>query len=456
MNLIAPNTLVVVGDGLPELAVALDFASVGVPVTVIADRAATGSEFTGPQSDPSGKLAAWIDEVAAPLPGSDSPSCLASRRDPLPLWVRNDARWVMVPSDSVFGIPSSPLSVEVSDALGGAAAFRAYLDRLKPVLTIGKTQYIGDLVRNRVGQKVLDTFVEPQVQYLFGEPSTAVEVIDLAPGLNEAETRAGSLSGAALAYLDRYPALAAGTEPDVGWAAFTELLKKRLDHYGVQWLSPEAKVTTTRAEAADGTVTWLVHDGAAEHVASMLASAAPLAADGAVRYEIAFSHAAPEWWPAPTGETAAALQLATVTALPTDGAGVNGQTWSARTVVQADGAAGSVLRGPVVTAASQAPGTTELGHLCATFGLDRPSEEAVSVCERAAYAPVNPVAQASKSANAAKGSTEAATDESDTATVATEMRVECGVASSERGLAEALERARTQAKELRREALGLV
>lgn len=421
--------LIVLGDDLTQLAVALEVASVGVAVTVIASRDTPGALPVGPQSDPNGALSSWITEVGTPLTGDGDPACSAVRRDPLPVWVRHGASWVALPADSVFGIPSSPLSVEVSEALGSGAAFRAYLDRVKPVLTIGKTQYVADLVRKRVGRKVLDTFVEPQVRHLFGEASTVVEVADLAPGLNEAETRTGSLTGAALAYLERYPALAAGTEPDVGWAAFVELVKRRLDHYDVRWIEPDHP-TATPINAADTGLphTWQVRNGGSALNAPMLARASEPKPAQPVRHEIVVRHTLPAWWPAPEGEAAAAVQVVDIEVAR----GLS--VWSARTVADG-GAVFTELRSPAVEAAELGD-PPALEELLAAFGLAGLDAEVVRTSTRFA-------GHGQQSVTVLEETNEPAP-------------IECAQGAGERGLARSIADARAQAKEQRREALGLV
>lgn len=108
---------------------------------------------------------------------------------------------VTVPRDSILGIPSSPLSEDVVAALGQRSATRAYLDRVKPVLTIGKEHRLDALVEKRMGKALRTILVEPLVFERFGVTSAAVDVAVAVSGLNEAITRTGSLSTAVLARL---------------------------------------------------------------------------------------------------------------------------------------------------------------------------------------------------------------------------------------------------------------
>lgn len=219
-------TVVVQGSGPVELAAALEFASVGIPVYVVDD--ATGGWREAPAEDPDGSLGEWIDVA------SDGRVNLT--RTPAPRdWVEAAGRLVPVPEGSVFGVPHSPLAIDVSSVLGTSGAFRAYLDRVTPILTIGQTRLVGDLVRKRVGARLLDTFVEPLVRHRWGCPASDVEVAQLAPGLSETVSRVGSLTGGVLAYMERYEALTTTVEPEGGWHAFERVLRARLTHFGAMF-----------------------------------------------------------------------------------------------------------------------------------------------------------------------------------------------------------------------------
>lgn len=116
--------------------------------------------------------------------------------NPAGAWVRNGTRTVPLPKTGLLGIPSSPLASDVVAAIGWRGALRAYLDRILPVLTIGKEHRLGALVRKRMGAKVLGQLVAPVVTGVYSASPDDLEVDVVAPGLNTALTRLGSLSGA--------------------------------------------------------------------------------------------------------------------------------------------------------------------------------------------------------------------------------------------------------------------
>lgn len=421
----------VVGDGLAELTAAFDFARFGVPVTILTEAGADRQVPAIPQSDPQGVLSTWITEVGAPLTPGTAAQCVPADAPHGTGWVSRGDGWVKVPTDSVFGIPSSPLSAEVSQAIGTRAALRAYLDRVKPVLTVGKTQFVADLVTKRLGQRVLETFVEPQVQHLFGHPATEVEVANLAPGLNEAETRAGSLSGAALVYLDRYPKLVSGVQPDIGWATFAQLLEQRLEAYGVNRVTVDEPITVTQAGtgadsgADSGATTWIIRSGEESWDADVLIRAS--ATESLVRHEVSFTHTRPDWWP--SGGTASVGDWATSVL------GGEADGWVSRTTLIDADEAFTQIRSSVHprTGAVLDDGTIAVVLEAAGFAGQDP--QSVRVATTNALSPADTRGESDAERNA---------------------HIDTAPLSSERGLERVIARVRTHTTELRREVLGLV
>lgn len=116
--------------------------------------------------------------------------------NPAGAWVRHGDRTVPLPKAGLLGIPSSPLARDVVEAIGWRAAMRAYLDRILPVLTIGQERRLGALVRKRMGAAVLERLVAPVATGVYSAQPDDLDVAVVAPGLNQALTRLGSLSGA--------------------------------------------------------------------------------------------------------------------------------------------------------------------------------------------------------------------------------------------------------------------
>lgn len=265
----------VIGQGPVELAAALEFAEVGLSVRL--GRVATaapqsdgavpereGTDWTdeavagfspGEVTDPDGALREFLEHVASPL--STGGASLDAARPvvvpPAPTLLRGaDRTWTMQPTPSVFGIPAVPLSQASLSVLGKRGAVRAFLDRVRPVLTIGKTRSLGTLVRSRIGATALDRLVDPFVRAKYGVGAESVDVAIAAPGLNEDVTTTGSLCGAALAYAERHVARETRVHPAGGWRSLQGALVKRLELYGVEIASEPVSGVSRVIDAAGG------------------------------------------------------------------------------------------------------------------------------------------------------------------------------------------------------------
>lgn len=227
------SDVAVLGSTISALAAAHECAKIGVSVVVLHT-----DEFVppGPVADPTGTLAELMDSLGVPYERTPPP-------DPLVASVALDAgptrsagdtapNFVKIPTGAVYGIPPSPLSAEISEPLGTGAALRAYLDRIAPVLKVGKEENFARLVTARVGRKILTEFVEPLVRHRFGRPAIELETALVAPGLNEALTRVGSLTGATLAYVDRFVARESRVRPAAGWESLAAALVERIEFFG--------------------------------------------------------------------------------------------------------------------------------------------------------------------------------------------------------------------------------
>ncbi|WAC67078.1 protoporphyrinogen oxidase [Agrococcus sp. SL85] len=207
---------IVAGAGMGGLVVAHELAARGYRVLVL-DAAehlggvASRLELDGLVLDAGAESFATrggaVAELAAELGLGDD----VVAPNPAGAWLQLDDRAVPLPKATLLGIPSSPLARDVIDAVGWGGALRAYADRLMPVLKLGKDEALGPLVRRRMGTKVLDRLVAPLAGGVYSADPEALDVAVVAPGLNNALTRTGSLSGAvALVLEDRAAAVRSG------------------------------------------------------------------------------------------------------------------------------------------------------------------------------------------------------------------------------------------------------
>lgn len=197
---------VVVGGGVAGLVAAREIAKIGVRVTILEATDAAGGALAQVQvagltvdsgaesyATRGGHVAALVHDL-----GLDDQIV---KPNPQGAWLRlPDAAGgeltIPMPKGGVLGIPSNPFADDVRLALGWGGAWRAYLDRVMPVLAIGRVHNLGRLVERRMGRKVLERLVWPVAGGVYSASPYDLEVDLAAPGLNKALTRAGSLSGA--------------------------------------------------------------------------------------------------------------------------------------------------------------------------------------------------------------------------------------------------------------------
>lgn len=193
--------VVVVGGGIAGLVAALECAKVGMQVTLLerSDRLGgllASAELDGRMVDVAadgwrvapGDFEDLIDEL-----GLRDRVAGARAGD---TWVAGSFGTAPLPEASILGIPASPFDARVARIIGWSGVWRAYLDRLRPPLTIGAERNLGALTSGRMGRRVLERMVAPLTWGIHSVPPERVDVDRAARGLNAALTRTGSLSGA--------------------------------------------------------------------------------------------------------------------------------------------------------------------------------------------------------------------------------------------------------------------
>jgi oxygen-dependent protoporphyrinogen oxidase len=193
----------VIGGGIAGLVAAREFAKVGMTVTLLEATDRLGGAIRSGE----------VDGIALDL-GAESFATRGGhvRRlvDELGLgdavvepnragaWVAGlpGGKAAPLPKGGILGIPANPFAEDVRRVIGWGGAWRAYLDRLRPPLTIGHERSLGRLVRSRLGSAVLDRLVAPVTSGVYSAQPDDIDPDIAAPGLNAALTRAGSLTGA--------------------------------------------------------------------------------------------------------------------------------------------------------------------------------------------------------------------------------------------------------------------
>ncbi|SJN39335.1 Protoporphyrinogen IX oxidase, aerobic, HemY [Microbacterium esteraromaticum] len=262
----AEQHIVVIGGGIGGLIAARECAKVGMRVTLIEAETALGGSIRSAELDGiivdagaesfatrGGHVRALIDQlglgdrVVAPEGGG--------------AWLSGnpDAPDSPLPVGGLLGIPANPFQEDVRAIIGWRGVWRAYLDRLRPPLTIGHERSLGKLVRTRMGSRVHDRLVAPVTAGVYSALPGDVDTDVAAPGLNAALTRVGSLSGAVMALLgDR--AEKTGKAPgsavlglNGGMGRLVDALREDLQKYGV-----EVRTATRATALVRAGTNWMV------------------------------------------------------------------------------------------------------------------------------------------------------------------------------------------------------
>ncbi len=202
----ARKHVVVVGGGIGGLVAARECAKVGMKVTLLEGSEALGGVIrrvaldgvvvdAGAESyaTKGGHVRALVDDLG--LSGRVvTPQAGGAWLAGLP-----GGGAAPLPAGGILGIPGNPFQDDVRRIIGWSGAWRAYLDRVRPPLTIGHQLSLGRLVASRMGEKVRDRLVAPVTTGVYSASPDDVDIDVAAPGLNAALTRVGSLSGAVLA-----------------------------------------------------------------------------------------------------------------------------------------------------------------------------------------------------------------------------------------------------------------
>ncbi|WP_029150371.1 protoporphyrinogen oxidase [Microbacterium indicum] len=286
--------VVVVGGGVGGLVAALELAKIGVRVTVLeaADRlggAVRSGEVAGLALDlgaesyatRGGHVRALIEDLGiADLvvrPGTGAGGA----------WVAGvpGVGAAPLPKGGLLGIPGNPFGEDVRRVIGWSGAWRAYLDRVKPVLTIGHEQSLGRLVESRLGKRVLERLVAPVTSGVYSSSPERIDVDAAAPGLNAAVTRNGSLLGAVLQLTEERRSAPGGAVEGLrgGMGRLVAALAARLEELGAEIVTGaevvsledgEVRVEGGDAYPADAVVV-AVEEGPARRLLAPRGSLAP-------------------------------------------------------------------------------------------------------------------------------------------------------------------------------------
>jgi oxygen-dependent protoporphyrinogen oxidase len=273
----ADRPVVVVGGGIAGLVFARDVARAGRRVIVLeaSDRAGgqlarhivggidldAGAEAFATRGGTVAALAAELGLEDRIVPPSSAGAWLYTA----------SGRALPLPATSILGIPGSPLASDVIAVLGGGAALRAFLsDTLLPGTVGAKSRTLGELVRRRMGDAVVDGLVAPVAQGVHSAHPDELPLDRVAPGVRIAMLREGTLARGVRDLRANAPAGSQVQGVKGGVAILVDALLADLARLGVE-VRTGARVSDIAAGAA--TVHWA--DAPAERVEGDVIVAAP-------------------------------------------------------------------------------------------------------------------------------------------------------------------------------------
>ncbi|PWJ65233.1 protoporphyrinogen/coproporphyrinogen oxidase [Rathayibacter iranicus] len=237
----AQYDVAVVGGGVAGLAAAAECLRIGLRVVVL-----EAGERVGGSVAPLDIAGVTLDagaESFATRGGTVERALAALTLDGRPLaesvveprthgsWLHlSGGRSVPSPGAGILGIPGSPFAPDVVRAIGRRGAWRAWLDTMMPVLRIGRAHSLAELVRTRMGERVLEDLVAPVISGVYSSRPDDIDVDLAAPGLNGAITRAGSLARAVAALRANLPAGVAVRGIEGGMHRLVAALVQRIDY----------------------------------------------------------------------------------------------------------------------------------------------------------------------------------------------------------------------------------
>lgn len=242
----AGSDVVVIGGGVAGMVAALECAKIGLAVTIVERRETLGGcvgriELDGLTLDSGAESFATrgggVAELLSSL-GLDDEIVDPNRAGAWLVWGDGGALDAApLPKTGVLGIPANPLGDDVRRIIGWGGAWRAYADRLMPILRIGRAHSLGKLVRSRMGQAVLDRLVTPISSGVYSADPDLLDLDLVAPGLNEAMTRTGSLSGGVGQMVEQRKAGGAVRGLRGGMHTLVDALVRELDRFEVTVLT---------------------------------------------------------------------------------------------------------------------------------------------------------------------------------------------------------------------------
>jgi oxygen-dependent protoporphyrinogen oxidase len=312
--------VVVVGGGVAGLVAALECAKLGLAVTVIERAANAGGcvgriELDGLSLDSGAESFATRGGAVAELVEALGLADEVVKPNPAGAWLvwggsraGGGVQAAPLPKTGMLGIPANPLGEDVRAIIGWRGAIRAYGDRLMPILRIGRAHSLGRLVRQRMGAAVLDRLVTPISSGVYSADPNDLDLDLVAPGLNEAMTRTGSLSGGVGELVETRRAGGAVLGLRGGMHRLVDALVAELERFGAEIVTRHEVVELGRVGSAPG---WRVRALGSERDLVVEARYAILAAPAQTSRRL-LGEAVEGWADASDWPTAASVEIVTL------------------------------------------------------------------------------------------------------------------------------------------------
>ncbi|AMM33355.1 protoporphyrinogen oxidase [Sinomonas atrocyanea] len=196
-----PPRALVAGGGISGLVAALELRRAGLEVTVLEAGARWGGcigehEVAGLTLDSGAESFATRTDAVRTLVQEVGLGGDIVAPHPAGAWVLLPDGPRELPKTGVLGIPANPWDPEVRKALGLRGSVRASLDRWLPVRKPGGQASVADLVRARMGRRVLERLVAPVVGGVHSADPAMLDADMVAPGLRRLMAQEGSLAAA--------------------------------------------------------------------------------------------------------------------------------------------------------------------------------------------------------------------------------------------------------------------
>lgn len=237
----AADRVAVVGGGIAGLTAAWELARAGVPVELYeaADRlggAVAPHMLASVEVDAGAEAFATRSRAVPQLIEELGLSDQVVEPNPDGAWLQLPDLASPLPATGILGIPADPLAADVVAILGEEAARRAAEDFSRPVqdwADVGNPS-LGAVVRDRMGQAVLDRLVTPIVSGVHSARADDQDMGNAAPGLFEAMLEEGSLARAVAQVKASAPAGSAVNSLEGGLKTLVSALEGKLRELGVQ------------------------------------------------------------------------------------------------------------------------------------------------------------------------------------------------------------------------------